>query len=267
MHQNFAFAYQVPIDPRHPENGQWSTLVRMRPVIVGYRVSIGTPAHEWLVAAVKRIPLDGEHAAVRGWSGPNPIWHGKLVLRPVTTANAKLFRPPQTVQARPLGSMPGVSRLRSGTRVGRGFSGTRFFVTRRDGFALGCLSGSEGCPMYPLATTDGGKTWRIAGPIVNVPAAQAASDVTQAGVVNARTWFLCCGLNSVVDVTPDAGKHWWEAYLPDEVLNVFAGNDRQARLIALVRPSATDHSRQRLWIYVSSDGRRWRYDPSLKLIY
>ena len=83
------------------------------------------------------------------------------------------------------------------------------------------------------------KTWRIAGPIVNVPAAQAASDVAQAGVVSSRIWFMCCGLNTVVDVTPDAGKHWWEAYLPDEVLNVSAGNSRQARLIAVVRPSAT----------------------------
>jgi hypothetical protein len=163
--------------------------------------------------------------------------------------------------------MGGTHPLRRGTLVRSDFSGTRTFATRRDGFALGNLSGSEGGATYPLATTDGGKTWRIAGPVVNVPAAQAAADVAQSGVVNARTWFMCCGLNTVVDVTPDAGKHWWAATLPAEVINVFAGDNPHARLIAIVRPFPADHSGHRLWLYTSVDGRRWTYDPSMKLIY
>lgn len=81
--QSFAYAYQVPVDPRHPEDAAWSTLVRMHPVGVGYRISIGSPAQEWVVAAVEPIPQDGQHAAVRGWLGPNPVWHGRLVLSPV----------------------------------------------------------------------------------------------------------------------------------------------------------------------------------------
>ena len=125
--------------------------------------------------------------------------------------------------------------------------------------------------MYPVATTDGGETWRIAGPAVNLPTASAPVDVAQAGVINARTWFMCCGLNTIVYVTPDAGKHWWAAFLPGEVISVIAGTpaftEQRARLIALVRPSPTAHSRQRLWIYVSANGRLWRYDPSLKSIY
>ena len=163
--------------------------------------------------------------------------------------------------------MPGTQPLRRGTLVRNHFSGTRSFATRRDGFALGNLSGSEGGKTYPLATINRGKTWRIAGPIVNVPAAQAPVDVAQSGVVNARTWFMCCGLNTVVDVTTDAGKHWWQAFLPGEVVNVFGYDNPHARLIAVVRPFPTAHSRQRLWIYASVDGRRWTYDPSLKLIY
>jgi hypothetical protein len=125
--------------------------------------------------------------------------------------------------------------------------------------------------MYPLATSDGGKTWRIAGPVVNVPAAQGGVDVVRAGVINARTWFMCCGLNTVVDVTSDAGKHWWQAFLPGEAVTVVAGAPSsagpRARLIAMVRPFAAAHSRQRLWVYVSADGRLWRYDPSLRFIY
>ena len=156
--------------------------------------------------------------------------------------------------------MGGTHPLRRGTLVRNDFSGTRTFATRRDGFALGHLSGSEGGPTYPLATTDGGKTWRIAGPTVNAPAAQGGADVAQSGVVNARTWFMCCGLNNVVDVTPDAGKHWWAAGLPAEVINVFAGDNRHGRMIAIVRSYATAvHSSNRLWVYTSVDGRRWTY--------
>jgi hypothetical protein len=188
--------------------------------------------------------------------------------KPPTTALPASVPPTRSVRAGLLRSMPGTHPLRRGTLVRNHFSGTRSFATRRDGFALGSLSGSEGGKTYPLATTDGGKTWRIAGPIVNVPAAQAANDVAQSGVVNARTWFMCCGLNSVVDVTTDAGRHWWGAALPAEVINVFAGNSRHARLIAIVRSSATaGHSSHRLWIYTSVDGRRWTYDPNTNLIY
>jgi hypothetical protein len=106
---------------------------------------------------------------------------------------------------------------------------------------------------------------------VNVAAAQGGVDVAQAGVVNAHTWFMCCGLNTVVDVTHDAGKHWWAAFLPGEVVSVIAGSaqftDPKARLIALGRPQEGARGEHRLWIYVSANGRLWRYDPSMKSIY
>lgn len=79
--QHSAYAYELPIDPNHPENRQWSTLVRTRPVTVGYRIR-GIFPREWVVVAVKPLPQDGQQAAVRGWRGRrNPIWHGRLVLR------------------------------------------------------------------------------------------------------------------------------------------------------------------------------------------
>ena len=196
-----------------------------------------------------------------GSNGVSPAAAGSL------RAGSPSVSVPKIERAGLLRSMPGSHPLRRGTRVGNDFSGTRTFATRRDGFALGNLSASEGGATYPLATIDGGKTWRIAGPIVNVPAAQGGADVSQAGVINARTWFMCCGLNTVVDVTSDAGRHWWAASLPGEVINVYAGDNPHAPLIAVVRPFPTAHSRQRLWIYASRDGRRWAFDPSVKLIY
>ena len=122
--------------------------------------------------------------------------------------------------------------------------------------------------MYPLATINRGKTWRIAGPVVNGSAAQAPVAVAKSGVVNARTWFMCCGLNNVVDVTTDAGKHWWQAFLPAPVINVFAGDNPHARLIAIVRAaSPPTYVHPRLLAYTSTDGRRWTYDPSMNLIH
>lgn len=174
--------------------------------------------------------------------------------------------PPKTVEAfRMRGwSAPGFHALKPGTRVDGDFSGHRLFSNRSDGFALGCLTATDGCPTYPLATTDGGKTWRVAGPIVDVGGAgQAGGFVSTAGAVDARLWFLCCGGNTVADVTPDAGKHWWTAAFPGEVVTVVGGEPSFNGAVAVVRPYGT----HRLWIYVTRDGRRWTYDPHLKSIY
>jgi hypothetical protein len=79
--RHLTYAYELPIDPSH-ENGQWSTFVRLRPITVGYRIR-GIFPGEWVVVAVKPLPQDGQQAAIRGWLGKrNPIWYGRLVLRP-----------------------------------------------------------------------------------------------------------------------------------------------------------------------------------------
>lgn len=75
------YAYELPIDPSHPERGQWSTLVRHHPVTVGSRLH-GLFPRDWIVVAVDPLPQDGQQAAVRGWRGrTNPVWRGRLVLR------------------------------------------------------------------------------------------------------------------------------------------------------------------------------------------
>ena len=186
---------------------------------------------------------------------------GSSARRPA--ANPKVLLPPQTVVARRI--VAHASRaFQPGTPVSGNFSGHRLFVDHGHGVALGNLSGKEGGAMYPLSTRDGGATWRVAGPPVNLPVANGGSNVAQAGFFSARLWFMCCGLDDVVDVTPDGGEHWWQAFLPGEVLDVLAGSDRHARVIAFVRPYG--RSRQRLWVYVSRNGRRWTYDPTLRSV-
>jgi hypothetical protein len=106
-------AYEVPLDPEHPEEERWcSTLVRPRPVLIGERLRLRAarkvgdpisprpdyygPEREWEVVAIEPTSRDGQEVGLRGWgllqgwgrsdSGepePRPIMRGKLVLRPV----------------------------------------------------------------------------------------------------------------------------------------------------------------------------------------
>jgi hypothetical protein len=91
-----AYAYHVPLNPYHPSNGKWGTLVRRSPVAIGDRidvavahvsavsgVSVSRARHKWKVVTIRSTADDGRSAAVRGWAGPSPIWSGTVVVRPV----------------------------------------------------------------------------------------------------------------------------------------------------------------------------------------
>jgi hypothetical protein len=147
----------------------------------------------------------------------------------------------------------GPNSLRIGTRVGNRFAGLRVFADPRNGFALGAPPQDSGAT-YPIATVDGGRTWRTAGPLLHVPAAQGAVDVTEAGISGPHVWYAWGPGISVVDVTPDAGRHWWQAALPGMVLAVYAAQCN--RLIALVQPF-TERKHPPLWTYASRNGRNW----------
>jgi hypothetical protein len=118
---------------------------------------------------------------------------------------------------------------------------------------------------YPAATVSGGRTWRVNGPALHLPAAQAPLVVTQVGAASSRKYFAWGGPEGgqAVDVTSDGGKHWWGAILGDAVLAVVAGQD--GRLIAFAQAFAPSSSSRALtWVYISRDGgRHWRYNTQL----
>jgi hypothetical protein len=158
--------------------------------------------------------------------------------------------------------------LRPGTRVSSSFIGIRVFAGRRTGFAItNVLKAGDGT--YPVATTNGGTTWRTDGPVLHIPAAQGAIAVGQAGVAGSRIYFAWCGAcNSVIDITPDAGKHWWQAYMPGQVLSLLGSPYARAGLIAVVEgpTSAADGRGASLWVYISNNGRRWTYNHSMNAV-
>jgi hypothetical protein len=150
--------------------------------------------------------------------------------------------------------------LRPGAVISHAVTGFRTFFNRRAGFAVGSPSGQVGV-LYPLRSSDSGRTWSVAGPPLYTQGAHAGVSVAQAGIASPREWFACCGLNTVVDVTPDAGKHWWQSFLPGEVLTVYPAPGACGNLVALVQPF-TKSKHPPLWTYESDQGRRWNYEPN-----
>lgn len=142
------------------------------------------------------------------------------------------------------------------------------FANRRVGFAITDLpQAADGT--YPVATSNGGRTWRTDGPVLHVPAAQGPIAVGQAGVLGPKIYFAWCGAcNMVIDVTPDAGKHWWQTFMPGDVLAVIGGTDPRAGLTAIVEgPTSAPNGRgASLWAYLSTDGRSWTYKYSLNAV-
>ena len=160
-----------------------------------------------------------------------------------------------TLITRPAGT------LKSGTVVRSADLGLRVFPNALHGFALADVGQAQ----YPAATVNGGKTWRVAGPALHLDAAQAPLVVLQVGAANQRTFFAWGGPGGgqVVDVTRDAGKHWYQAILGDVVMAVVSGPNGQ--LVAFAQGAATSSgSTAATWVYASKDGgRTWHYNNSV----
>jgi hypothetical protein len=174
-----------------------------------------------------------------------------------STGAAKASRfpsPARTITARPIARVP--RTLETGTAVEARQLGHRVFIDTLHGFALA----SVGQAQYPVASVDGGTTWRVSGPALHLNAAQAPLSVCEIGALNRLTYFAY-GCGEVVDTTNDGGKHWWRTYLGGGSLAVV---DNGGRLIALVEARSDSGSTAATWAYVSSDGgRRWHYENRL----
>ncbi len=158
--------------------------------------------------------------------------------------------PPSTVRAALLPT-PTRGPNRPGTLVSPSKLGMRVFVGPKRGFALATLMlGGEAT--YPAATVDGGKTWRVAGPVFHIPAANAPNVVTQVGAARPTTYFAYGGRgggDSVI-VTTDAGKHWWRARF-GAVYAVVANSGR--RLLAFTPAPGVYYSNDGGWVWHHSN--------------
>jgi hypothetical protein len=136
------------------------------------------------------------------------------------------------------------------------------FPTGFRGFALATVHGAT----FPALTVDGGGTWRIDGPAFHIPAADAPEVVLADGASGRKTFFAYGGSGGgqAMFVTADAGKHWWEAFLPGEIAAVAVR--LHGGLAAFVQSPVGSgaHPSARTWEYISSDGgHHWHLSKAL----
>ena len=145
-------------------------------------------------------------------------------------------------------SSPTIATLAVGTPVNPAGLGVRTFVSSTHGFALWM----DLRHTYPTVTTDGGRTWRIDGPVFHLAAAQASLAVSEMGAVQPDTAFSWGPVASVVYTTTDGGVHWWAASLGDGTL-ALAGNVTGV-LTAVVASDYASDGTYKTEVYQSSDG-------------
>jgi photosystem II stability/assembly factor-like uncharacterized protein len=185
-------------------------------------------------------------AALLGWSSV-------AVSGASTHAAAAAVKPPKTVTAVRVTRRPGT--IAPGTPVPTAsLFGQRVFTGSQHGFALAAPSDAD----YPVATTDGGKTWKTDGPALHLHAANAPAVVLFIGAVNRKTVFAWGG-GQVIDTTRDGGKNWYSALFPNAG-PVAVARELNGHLVALVGSS----SGASIWQYVSKDGgRTWHYQTTV----
>jgi len=190
---------------------------------------------------------------------PASINRVRLALLQASRSPRYGFFPPKIVSGHSLRGTFDPYHVRRGTPVSPSFSGERVFANRRVGFAIADLR-QAGDATYPLVTFDGGRMWRVDGPVFHINAAQGPVAVDQAGVRDPRTFFAWCGeCGTVIDVTSDAGRHWWQVFMPGAVLSVTGGP-----LTAVVKGPLGAPGAAEPWLYQSRTGRRWRFRYSIQ---
>lgn len=179
--------------------------------------------------------------------------------RPSPTGTAatrtSAMKPRRLLVARRLRPRPYAAAV--GTPVAGSHLGTRVFASATVGFSMAGVSSAQ----YPVRTLDGGRIWRVDGPQFHVDAADGPEAVGHVGLVDARTYYAWG--SSVVDVTTNGGRTWWETFMGELVVAVTPGPENN--LLAYVQNQVGNNSshvvtRQ----YVSDDGgRHWRYTTVL----
>ncbi len=170
-------------------------------------------------------------------------------------------KPTAEIAARQMRPRPGSPPPRFGARILLGSeAGPRVFINDEIGFALA----ADDSATIPVRTTDGGRTWTVDGPQLHVDAADGPEAVDAVGIVSPSEEFAYG--SSVVDVTTNGGRTWWEAFLGENVTAVVPGAHG---LVALVQQSVSNSQLNPIvtWQYVSNDGgRHWHDSTSFAVV-
>jgi hypothetical protein len=179
-----------------------------------------------------------------------------VVSEPLATASS-VTSFPAVVQAIQLPPTPKTaSPVAVGTVQSVASLQTFAFGSKEDGFALG---GGQNATL-PVSTSDGGKTWRVAGPDFWNPDTASWTYVGNilAGQNGTAVAFGGPGGGAAVDVTTDSGRQWWVARLGSATpAAAVVGND----IFVLASPT-TSNSPMALYESVNG-GRTWTHRSNL----
>lgn len=106
---------------------------------------------------------------------------------------------------------------------------------------------------YPVISRDGGKSWKIDGPIFDTVGA-SGPDEADFIVATSASSVYAWGHGNLVRSTTDAGQHWWMTFFSMAIGKVTNSNGTLAATVS-VGPSTTA-------TYSSEDyGRTWTLNP------
>lgn len=103
---------------------------------------------------------------------------------------------------------------------------------------------------YPALSTDGGSTWRVAGPLFWVAAADGPAVTNSVGAFGPEGAYFWGEGGNAVKVTTDEGAHWWTAGFGAGVFHVSASH---GILQAVALGNQVSCSDFQAFLYVSSD--------------
>ncbi|MBO0767846.1 MAG: hypothetical protein J2O48_04090 [Solirubrobacterales bacterium] len=166
------------------------------------------------------------------------------------TAWAATPAPPTTLKAHVLKG----GKLKRGTTL-KSVGSQRDFVSKNVGFALGGGVNGDG-PVYPALSTDGGKTWKVDGPSLFVNgAANAPAIVSEIG---ASSKTLYAYGPSVIDVSVNQGKTWYQVFTGQEVGAVAPKSGGSGLYAFLEQTTKSGATTATPWQYVlSHSGNSW----------
>ncbi len=121
---------------------------------------------------------------------------------------------PSVIKAKPLvtnAPSGGVAWLAPGTVVSATELSEKTPATAQIHFAL-ANQGNLSSEAYPAISTDGGRTWRIDGPLFWYAAAQGAAAVGSVGAAPPNYAYFWGQGGNAIRVTHDGGAHWYQSW-------------------------------------------------------
>jgi len=118
---------------------------------------------------------------------------------------------PSTIQARPDPTVKVDGILQPGTPVPVADIDVQAGANRETIFGLASVDSHDGSlgSTYPVISTDAGHSWRIDGPVFSSGPAAGAAAVSAVGTISPGTVYDWGAFGNFVEVTMDAGRHWW----------------------------------------------------------